>query len=103
MKEAVVSLFWLECDLDLEKIYQIKLNSITKKAGYIQPFLTQTCTIDCYFNLEEDKSMLLGGEFANINILLKKPMVIFPGDRFTGKQFKLNCIFFVVEIFYFSK
>ena len=52
--------------------------------GYIQPFLTKTCTIDSFFNMEKDKTMLLGGEHANLNLFLKKPMVLFPGDRFTS-------------------
>ncbi len=30
--------------------------------------------------------MIIGGEFANINIFLKKPMVIFPGDKFTVRE-----------------
>lgn len=57
-------------------------NPIT--SGYIQPFLTNTCTIDCYFNLPNDKPMLMGGDHANINIFLKFPMALQVGDRFTG-------------------
>ena len=58
--------------------------------GYIQPFLTQTCTIDSYFDFNEDKTMLLGGEFTTMNILLKKPMVLFTGDRFTSIKISLK-------------
>lgn len=52
--------------------------------GYIQPFLTKTCSVDSYFKLPEDKSMLLGGDHANINIFLKFPMVLVQGDKFTS-------------------
>jgi elongation factor Tu len=52
--------------------------------GYIQPLLTHTCTIDSYFNFPKDKTMLMGGDFTNINIYLKKPMVLSPGDKFTS-------------------
>jgi elongation factor Tu len=54
--------------------------------GYIQPFLTNTCTIDCYFNLVEEKPMLIGGDHANINILLKYPLALLEGDRFTIRE-----------------
>ena len=52
--------------------------------NYIQPLFTKTCTLDCLLTLPPDRTMLLGGEYAQLNILLKYPMVILPGDRFTG-------------------
>ncbi len=72
-------------------VYMLKKEEGGRKkpimSGYIQPLLTQTCTIDSYFDFPSDKTMLLGGEFTNMNILLKKPMVLFPGDRFTSTAF----------------
>ncbi len=54
--------------------------------GYIQPLLTKTWNVDCHFNLPKDKEMLLGGDYANINLTLKYPMVILEGDKFTSKH-----------------
>lgn len=71
-------------------VYMLKKDEGGRKKpildGYIQPLLTQTCTIDSYFDFPEDKTMLLGGEFTSMNVLLKKPMVLFPGDRFTIRE-----------------
>ena len=71
-------------------VYMLKKDEGGRKKpildGYIQPLLTQTCTIDSYFDFPEDKTMLLGGEFTSMNVLLKKPMVLFPGDRFTSNN-----------------
>lgn len=55
-------------------------------AGYIQPLLTNTCSIDSYFKFPQDKSMLLGGEHTNLNLFLKSPMVMVPGDKFTSNN-----------------
>jgi elongation factor Tu len=70
--------------------------------GYIQPLLTKTCTIDSYFNFGNDKTMLLGGDHANLNLFLKKPMVIFPGDRFTSNynfsKFKQLYFFLLIKL-----
>ena len=53
-----------------------------KKQLYVQPLFTSTITVDSYFNLP--KEMLLGGDYLNFNILLKYPMVLQMGDRFTS-------------------
>ncbi|CAF0713005.1 unnamed protein product [Brachionus calyciflorus] len=55
-------------------------------SGYIQPLLTKTSSIDSYFKLPEDKSMLLGGDHVKLNILLKSPMVLSTGDKFTIRE-----------------
>ena len=55
-------------------------------AGYIQPFMVHTANVDCYVTLPEDKDMLLGGDFANIKMYLKYPLVLNPGDKFTGQH-----------------
>lgn len=54
--------------------------------GYIQPMFTKTCNIDCYLKLPKDKDMLLGGDHVNAEVLLKYPLVIFEGDRFTIRE-----------------
>ena len=36
--------------------------------------------------MENEKSMLLGGEHSTLNVYLKKPMILFPGDRFQIRE-----------------
>ncbi len=45
---------------------------------------TKTASLECYLTLPKDKEMLLGGDYANVNIYLKYPMIVQPGDKFTG-------------------
>lgn len=58
---------------------------ITK--GYIQPFLTNTATVDCCFLLPDDKQIILGGDHVTVQLLLKFPMAFQVGDKFTSKTF----------------
>ncbi|RNA32163.1 elongation factor mitochondrial-like [Brachionus plicatilis] len=71
-------------------IYVLKKDEGGRKkpiiSGYIQPLLTKTCSIDCNLKIPEDRGMLLGGEHATINILLKSPMTFLEGDRFTIRE-----------------
>lgn len=72
-------------------IYVLKKDEGGRKkpitSGYIQPFLTKTISIDCNLKLPDDRGMLLGGEHVNAKFLLKSPMPILEGDRFTSKLF----------------
>jgi elongation factor Tu len=54
--------------------------------GYVQPFYTKTITIDACLQLKDGKEMLMPGDYANVNFLIKKPLVILPGDRFTIRE-----------------
>ena len=54
--------------------------------GYIQQFFTKTITIDAYLELKDGKEMLMPGEYANVKFVLKKPLIILPGDRFTIRE-----------------
>jgi elongation factor Tu len=69
-------------------IYMLKKEEGGRKKpimnGYIQPLLTKTWNVDCHFTLPNDKEMLLGGDYATVNLILKYPMVILEGDRFTS-------------------
>jgi hypothetical protein len=73
--------------------------------GYIQPFMTNTCTIDCNLRLPEDKTLLMGGENINLQMLLAAPMALQVGDKFTSKlnmsknERKTKVNFFFLSLF----
>ena len=54
--------------------------------GYIQPFYTKTVTISSNLQLIDEKDMLMPGDHANVKFILKNPIVILPGDRFTIRE-----------------
>lgn len=63
-------------------------NPIT--AGYIQPMFVNIATIDCLLNLPSDKNLLMGGDNLNLNVILKSPLVVKVGDKFTSNQTFFN-------------
>jgi elongation factor Tu len=73
----------------IAKLYMLNVSEGGRKNpilhGYIQPFCSNTATIDCYLNLKNNQ-MLMGGEFAETNIFLKKPLPLMVGDRFTIRE-----------------
>ena len=71
-------------------IYVLKKDEGGRKnpilSGYTQPLFTKTCSLDCHLKLPADKQMIMGGENLNTTILLKYPLVVFEGDRFTVRE-----------------
>lgn len=55
-------------------------------AGYIQPFMSNLAMVDGLLILPKDKNLLMGGDNVhNMNIILKQPLVIEQGDKFTSE------------------
>ena len=55
--------------------------------NYYQPLYTKTITLDAQIHeLKDGKEMLMPGDYANVNFLLKKPIVIMQGDRFSIRE-----------------
>lgn len=53
--------------------------------GYIQPLFTKTITIDAYLQVK-DKEMIMPGDYATVNLITRRPVVLLPGDRFTVRE-----------------
>ena len=54
--------------------------------GYSQSLFLKTLTIESMIQFKDDKEMLMHGDYTNLNMLLRKPAVLFPGDRFTIRE-----------------
>ncbi|XP_050401713.1 elongation factor Tu [Patella vulgata] len=53
---------------------------------YIQQMFNKTWNISCCILLPEDKPMIMPGDTATVTILLRKPMILVEGQRFTVRE-----------------
>ncbi|XP_064609821.1 putative elongation factor Tu-like protein [Liolophura sinensis] len=81
--------------------FQAKIYILTKSEGgrskpltdnYIQMIFCNTWNIACCLKLPSDKSMLMPGDTTTTNILLRKPMLVMPGQRFTIRENQITAI-----------
>ncbi|CAH1797261.1 unnamed protein product [Owenia fusiformis] len=59
---------------------------------YIQLMYSNTWSIDCCVNMPENVSMVMPGDAPVLKIMLRKPMVIQPGQRFTIRENQITTI-----------
>lgn len=81
--------------------FESQIYALTKLEGgrskpiidnYIQNMFSKTWNLSCCLKLTEDTQMIMPGDTCKVNILLRKPMVLLDGQKFTIRENTITTI-----------